>query len=982
MMKSLPIRLFFTFFLLYSASTFSAELKDPALEAAEKWTKLMNLINKEIQTIKSNKYSGPELRHRLFELYSEKIKLIKEKENLKLLKADPKNIAANGKDSYFKASREQYMTAQKYALNLIKEYPQYNRINELYYALAINSRDYGTSVETEQFLKLSIKHSKENSQTMYNAKTSLAEFYYNNKRYNEAVTYYQDILKNTDDEWYGKHLYNASWCYLKERHFKRALELIKEAFETTKNKKFVSMKEQINNAIGIFYVQADATREGIEFYENNTAPSAPWLLMLASASMSKNDFSVTEEVIRAALKDTKKRKDTNMELKVRLAQLDIYRESKKDELYFETANNILDLSKKNKLDPDDLGITINKIKEVAGFMQINLVKDKNREEVTFNKEDYKKIMRYFDILSTMDKKNKNQYRYYQGETALSTHDFATALKYYVRAVLNSKIAKDSGEVTRKSLEALISTIELAKLKKQKENEYAIFAFKNFVHIYPQSDKSQAIYQKLFNIYFELHKTNKAVNVLLVYKFHYKDDVKIHREMLTQILDSYIKEKNTDKLAFWINKIEKGYLNFEQEYVQNSIAILGSLLFDKYQSMEKLGKYKEAMKGYESIYDSKQYPRRIKAEAAYAIAALYQEQNNAKTSYKWLQKSLGLYENKDLVKVTPSLLVLAKGYRLLQNFELSSELANQISKRFCEVDFVGKDGFYELIISNSAIGDAKSSKLLSLENDNKKCRLDKRFVEKTQMVNFDRLILNDNMKEITAYLEAHADNEKLARQMGRYLKFKFWQAPMQAKEKMKKDIMAMNAQNPALDLQGMFTQYDRVLEFREKTRNLKFEFTILPKFDEEKYNSEMEQYFSIIAELNKEAVALSKDSTPEEVILIREVLSSPYYSLVNSVNSFIPQGVDAKYLEGFKQGMRQITESLAAKGLQVDREKMAYLEKNNFFFEAQKYDKFKNIKEAALDKSEESLQVRLQNNLNFHSAILFSNTIDLSRGQRK
>lgn len=964
--------LLFTLFILNSAPAFTEAPKDLAHEAAEKWSKLMNLVNREIQTIKNNKYSGPELKHRLFELYSEKIKLIKEKENLTLLKSDPKSVATNGKDSFFKASREQYMTAQKYAISLINEYPKYERISEIYYALAINSRDYGTSQETEQFLKLSIKTSKENSKTMYNAKTALAEFYYNNKKYNEAISYYQDVLKTNDDEWYGKHLYNASWCYLKERNFKKALELIKASFETTKNKKFVSMREQINNAIGIFYVQGDATREGIDFYEKNTTPSAPWLLIMARSSMNKNNFSLTEEVLRAALKDTLKRKDPKMEMKVRLAQLDIYRESKKEDLYFETANNILDLSKKNKLDLDDMSIAINKIKEVAGFMQINLVKDKTREDVVFNKEDYKKIMRYFDILSSLDKKNKNQYRYYQGETALSTHDYQTALKYYVRSVMNSKMTKDKGEVTRKSLDAMLSTIEMAKLKKTKEDEYTIFAFKNFVLIYPQSDKSQAIYQKLFNKYFELHKIKKAVNILLVYKLNYKEDVKIHREMLTQILDTYIREKNTDKLAYWVNKIEKGYLSFESEYIQNSIAILGGLLFDKYQAMEKLGKFKEAMKGYESIYDSKQYPTRTKAEAAYAIAALYQEQNHAKDSYKWLKKSLEIYENKDLIKVTPSLLVLAKGYRLLQNFELSSELANQISKRFCDVEYVGKDGFYELLLSNSSIEQALSSKLMQLEDENKKCSLDKRFVEKTQIDNFERLILNDNSKEIIAYFQAHISNDKMARQMGRYLKFKFWQAPVNSKEKLKKEILTLNAVTPALNLEGMFSQYDRVLEFRAKANNLKFAFTTLSKFDDEKYNSEMEQYFSIITELNIEAVALSKDSTPEEVILIREVLSNPYYSLVNSINSFIPQGVDVKYLEGFKQGMRQITESLMAKGLQVDREKMAYLEKNNFFFEVQKYDKFENIK----GKNEE------QNNLNFHSAILFSNTIDLSRGQRK
>lgn len=960
-----------------------AEDKTPAAiqsENQERWSKLMNLINREIQTIKSNKYSGAELKHRLFELYSEKIKLIREKETQNLLKTNPQDVASKGKDSFFKNSREQYQTAQKYALSLIPQYPNYERTSEIYYAMAINSRDFGSAEDTEKFLKMAIATSKEQNKTMYNAKVALAEYYYNSKKYNDAISYYADVLKNNDKEWYGKHLYNAAWCYLKERNFKRALELIKESYETTKNKKYVSMKEQINQAIGIFFIQADATKEGIEFYEKNTTPSSPWLLMLAASSMNKNNFALTDDVLKAALRDTKNRKNANDEMKVRLVQLDIYRESKKDDLYFEVANNILDLFKKNKLEKDDIFAATNKIKEVAGFMQISLVKDKKAEEIKFNKEDFKKIMRYFDILAVLDKPNKNLYRYFQGETGLSTHDFKTALKYYVRSVMNSKINKDTGEIPKKSFEAMLSTIELAKLDKKKENEYTIFALKNYVLFYPKSEKSQVIYQKLFSKYFELHQTKKAVNVLLVYKQNYREDEKIHREMLTQILDTYIKEKNTDKLAYWVKRIEKGYLNYSKEYIENSIAILGGLLFDKYQAMEKQGKMKEAMNGYESIFESKQYPNRIKAEAAYAMATLHQEQNKAHDSYKWLKKSLEIYDNKDLIKITPRLLVLAKGYRLLQKFEVSSELAANISIRFCDQSYKEKEGFYEIVLANNVIENTEAKKLLSKEDSFKSCKLEKRFLEKNQIDIMEQLILSDNVSEVTAYFQLHTDNDKLARLVGRFLRFKFWQASTKEKEVLKKIILPLNEKAPGMNLRNMFDQYENVANFREKVLAQKFNFTILPQFNEEKYNSEIEQYFNIIQDLNKEAIQLSKESTPEEIILIRDVQAVPYFALIDAINNFIPQGVDSKYLEGFRTGMRQITESLTAKGLQVDREKMAYLAKNNYFFEVQKHAKFENNKSIL---SEGKIAERnLQESLNFHSALLFTNTLDLSKARKQ
>jgi hypothetical protein len=87
----------------------------------------------------------------------------------------------------------------------------------------------------------------------------------------------------------------------------------------------------------------------------------------------------------------------------------------------------------------------------------------------------------------------------------------------------------------------------------------------------------------------------------------------------------------------------------------------------------------------------------------------------------------------------------------------------------------------------------------------------------------------------------------------------------------------------------------------------------------------------------------------------------------------PKGVDNKYLEGFKQGMRQIIESLNAKGLQIDREKIAFLEKNHFFFEVQKYAKFEN--------NQESTELDLQKILKNHSAKIYSSSLDISKGKK-
>ncbi len=943
-------------------------------EKNDRWLKLINLINQEIQTIKSNIYTSPELKHRLFELFTEKIKLIKEKENQNFLSAGNGLITKKGRDAFFKNSFEQYKTAQQYGILIIKENPDYKKNNEILYALAINSRDFGDGNDTEKYLKKSIATSLGQDKILKNAKTALAEFYYNNKKYSEAINYYQDIIKDKDSEWYGKHLYNASWCYLKERNFKKALELINISFETTKIKKYVSMKEQILNAISIFFVQADSTKEAIQFFNHNTTPSAPHLLILAQASMSKNNFSITNEILKSALEDTQKRNDYNLEMKVRIAQLDIYKESKKDELFFETSIKIHEINKKHQVNNEDLNAAINRIKEVAGFMQISLVKDKTKEEINYKKDDFNKIIKYFDILSNLDKTNTSQYRYYQGETCLSVHDYQNSVKFYTRSILNSKKNKKINENTKKSIEALLATLDLTKLPTKSQNEYTIFALKNYILFYPLSDKSQTIYQRLFNKYFELNDLKRAVNIFLVYKYYYPKDEAIHREMLTQILNSYIKSKNTNKIAFWVGKIEKGYLNFKNDYIESSLAVLGGLLFEKYQSLEKKGLLTEAQRGYESIYESKKYPIRIKAEAAYAVAGLLLGKNKGNESHAWLIRSLDLYSENDLLKILPSILSMTKEFRLLQRIDLSQNAANIIFKKFCFQDYETKEKYYELLISNSYLEDEALKSIIKNENENSKCNLKKSFIEEMELLSLGKIIILDNFEDAISYFKIHHKNEYFAIIMSKYLKFKFWQSDLTDKSKMIVTLKELNQLEPKLNVSQILDNYEKITELKDKIDSLKFLFTQFEKFDEDKYNSELEQFFAIIASVNKEAVQISLNGSPEAIIYIQQLLTLPYLSLSESIKNFTPRGVDSKYLDGFKLGMRQILESLSAKVLQIEREKKTFLEKNNFFFEVQKYAKFENVREIKKEN--------LQKSFDTYSASYYTNSLDITKGLKK
>ena len=114
------------------------------------------------------------------------------------------------KDKFFKSSTEQFKVTEEYGVTVIKKYPDYKKNNQIFYAMAINSRDFDESKRTDNFLRKAIEANPKDLETVYNSKVGLAEFYYNNKKYSEAIGFYQDVLKNTSNEWYAKHLYNSA----------------------------------------------------------------------------------------------------------------------------------------------------------------------------------------------------------------------------------------------------------------------------------------------------------------------------------------------------------------------------------------------------------------------------------------------------------------------------------------------------------------------------------------------------------------------------------------------------------------------------------------------------------------------------------------------------------------------------------------------------------------------------------------------------
>ena len=117
-----------------------------ATQANGRRDRLLRIINEELNEVsRLNKQIGskkPDILLRMAELYLEKARLLREKENQRYLQIDPAKRIRVKKSSYFQESKKNFTSAQKTGYYLLKRFPRYKRRGYVYFVLAYNAKEF------------------------------------------------------------------------------------------------------------------------------------------------------------------------------------------------------------------------------------------------------------------------------------------------------------------------------------------------------------------------------------------------------------------------------------------------------------------------------------------------------------------------------------------------------------------------------------------------------------------------------------------------------------------------------------------------------------------------------------------------------------------------------------------------------------------------------------------------------------------------
>lgn len=695
--------------LLISANTLAAKNTN----VQTRWQELFYLVGQEIRVLENAKNKGPDLRYRLLEAYSERLKLIHEKNNTEFLKAAKTQNVLAQKESFFLETRLTYQKVKDYGHAILKDYPRYRRVPEVYYTLGLNSRDFGKDNITESYLLktlslLTIKDASLKHHTM----SALADHYYNEKEFNKAVSYYEKVIKNEDDDWLTKHLYNLSWCYLKTRNFEAAISTLHRSYFLAKDERYINIKDQILDNLGSFHVYTGSIQEGLDFYLDNEKDPSPYLITFARRAFEKGHEKETEKIFAAAEKLQGKGYSAELKEELLHAYLDFYRHYNRISDHLEASDRLtkyyLSEAKKEAKAKDRYPVAmkedaIEKMRSTAGYLQLRLAKDMKRDTAIYNKDELRMVLSYFDLLTELDVNKRDEYFYFRGETYFSVHAFKKAAPHYVSCVELSGKNKNL-EQARKCIDSLLSLTSQEALPQNENNKYLAFAYENHIKLWPRDDKSEQIYPKLFALYMSEKNDVDSTRILKLYHTSYPEKLDHQQQLMTEKLDHYIETKNTAMLATWIKEFRQGFLKFPAEKVNQTELVLGQILFMNYQEMAKSGEKIKAAEGFESIYKDPIYPRKIKSEAAYFASLSYLDAGDTLKSYTWLGEALPLMTKEEKMSYRDDQLKMTERYYLLQDTTRAMGLAEIFLKYHCSFKDKVQDRFYEVALMMSLVND--------------------------------------------------------------------------------------------------------------------------------------------------------------------------------------------------------------------------------------------------------------------------------------
>ena len=910
----------------------SINIENVKADVEQRRTELLKVLDEELREVtRLNKQLGaqrPDLMLRMGQVLLEKGRILKDLENQKYLEIPTKERDNVNKEEAFKESRRYFEQAQKTVLVLLKKFPKFDERADAYYILAYNSKEMKQEEQSKKFFSKVLETAHRGSVVADKSRIALAEMYFNSGSYDKAMNLYEVALKTKHDRWWTKDAVNLSWSYFKVGKHDKAIALMNESYELSKNAKYIDVSKGIERDLAFFYTEAGRSDEAISFYKKNGKSVSEVMLRVGRYLKTQGKFAAAEKTLSEGVQfkqNEKEENDFNIEL------LNLYEKFGRDQKHIEISRALALQYSKGNLNTDQIEVLKYNVQKMSALIQQQLVNKTYNSQVEIRNKKADVAVEYFMINALINPEKSQEDYFHAGETYFAIEQYDKAIPLYSEAAKRSKKNAD------KKMEGLSSNALMVSLgkgvKKSTADQYLIPAYESYLSANPNGEKSGVVYQRLFSALMEKKKIPDAERILLSYKNAFPVDKEPQEKMLAQIMDNYKDLGDKASLTAWVKRIENSEFKVSPEYAQKIKTLMLSMQFEKVEQASLNGDKKGALLGYLKIYKSPETNSDAKKTSAYNIAVLFYSTGDYKQMYAWADRSASLMNSAELIKFEKDYIVFSTDLFQRRHFNESGDLSEKIFDKLCLSDSTNKRVFFKNA-NVTYLAEKQFDKSKNLIVKALKCSLGGDVILGAYLDHLNELAassrwgsFNDIIKQLESSKEMWPQliypTSLLANELediGRIEEAKIIRNRMMnyydnsKKQKMDIPLEALDAVS-LLRLNLLEEQLKKLNDYKLA-------------FPEAEYNKTLKSKFAQLDHISSEAVSIGEMGSGIGIVRAYKFLVMGHESLRDELINFVPSDKSAEYVASFKKGMEKLAEPLAKQATDFRETVIKKIEKEN------------------------------------------------------
>ncbi|WP_044557160.1 tetratricopeptide repeat protein [Halobacteriovorax marinus] len=897
-------------------------------------SELVKVIDLELREVtrlnKQSRTSDPDLLLRMAELLLEKARLVKELENSRFMQYDAEKRQKIDKKKFFKQSNSYFVQAQKTCHLILKKFPRFKGKADVYYIMAYNAKEFQQDKKAQAYFSKSVKSTGKTTFTSTRSKVALAEIYFNQGQYKQAIPLYENAFRNKKfrDKWYTKDSVNLAWSYYRVGKTKSAIRLMREAYKLSKSPNYVDMSFSIERDLAYFYTDSGRVNEAVQFYKSIGKNIASNLLKVSTYLMNRGKYSPAEKTLKQAL-NYKVSEQEDIEINIKL--LSLYERFGKYHNHQKVAKTLLKYHEQKKLNPEQVKVLEYQLKRISGIVQkqVSGKQYKSQKKTLYSKA--RLAVGYFALLSQFDPLNAHKYTFLGAETYFAAGMNNSAVEEYANSLQRAQDIKNAKYI-KLSNEGMMAALGGKNISKKSKDKYVEIAYLNSLRADNKSKQADKVYQRLFGLYFDRGDIPNCEKTLLSYKNSFPRNYSTQEAMLARILDHHKKKGDLESIKTWVARINSGDFKVTPKFAKKTKIIMLSLQFDNVEKATSKGDKKKALALYVAIYKDPTTTDSGRENASYNIATLFHELGDTYRSFAWSKRALSHMNSKNVKRFQGSFLKISNDLFEHQKTKESVELYATVLDKICLERSSNKATFLKNAVNVAlADGDAKTAR--AVLNNSYRCRISSSVLDELELEMLRFEVENNNWSDALAQIRKLSKSTRIYPDLI-YPLSKVRNAYIAAgrvsnARELEREILSYYSKirnKRKIEIEGL----DEVALIRIQLLESRIQSykSIELAFPDSKFNSLLQRKFKLLDGLTTDLINVMSVGSGKGMIKSYDHLVDVYKHMIHSIDSFVPPGKSPEYVSTFKKSMNNILLPLRKKVDDFKREAIAKINKDN------------------------------------------------------